>query len=373
MEKAPVTEANDNTATSQSPRETPEPPRPSAAKRWMKRLALLCVLLGLAVAGTLAVGYHWLGRWMQTPFGSEREAALTIAPGTSTRGIVAQLVDAGKLERAEPMLAWLRLERLRGRAPNLQAGEYRLSGSLTPAELVARLGHGRFERSLTIPEGFTTHQIAQRLKEEGWIDDESHWLTLTAAPQTLQSPMLELPEGTDGFCYPDTYRLEKDTPPERILETMLTHFGEIWLGLTPDERSEDAQTLSIHEIVTLASIIQREARLEEEMPRIASVFYNRMRRGMRLQSCATVHYALGEVWNRSLTYDDLELEHPYNTYKIKGLPPGPIANPGRAALEAALRPAEGKDLYFVYAGDGHHIFSRTHREHQRAIRKINAK
>jgi UPF0755 protein len=147
---------------------------------------------------------------------------------------------------------------------------------------------------------------------------------------------------------------------------MLSEFRRQWVQARPAERDPRSESLTIGQVVTLASLVEREARSVEEMPSIAAVYLNRLARGMRLQCCATVRYSLGEVWDRPLTYADLEIDHPYNTYLHEGLPPGPIANPGRPAIEAVLRPAETNDLFYVYDGQGGHIFSRTHREHRRA-------
>jgi UPF0755 protein len=291
--------------------------------------------------------------------------ALTIKPGISSRAIAELLEDKGLIDRAETLLVWLKLN---GRAGGLQAGDYRIAAPVAPRALVDQLGRGSFERAVTIPEGWTARQIAARLAEQKWIASAQVWLDLAARPIDASVLPEAQPEGAEGFCFPETYRFEAGTGGEAILKRMLETFAAQWRAARPDERTEASRDLTLREVVTLASMIQREARVAEEMPLIASVYLNRLKRKMKLQCCATVYYALGEAWDRPLTLKDLEIDNPYNTYRNAGLPPGPIANPGREALEAALRPAESDYLYYVYRGGGHHTFSRTFGEHAAATR-----
>ena len=177
-------------------------------------------------------------------------------------------------------------------------------------------------------------------------------------------------DSAEGFLFPDTYRFEKPTAPADVVRRMVARFNEViaGLGLKPGLNSPHSHGLMFRDFVTLASIVEREARDPEEMPAISAVFHNRLKRGMRLDSCATVRYALDQ-WNAPLRLSDLKTESPYNTYTHQGLPPGPICNPGRAALNAAFRPAKSGFLYYVYRGDGKHAFSKTLREHERLSRK----
>ena len=338
---------------------------PAAPRRRWRWVLLALVMLLFAAAGSALFAWRWLDRWASIPHGTPGTAvALTIQPGTPTRTIAALLQRKGLVSDPRLLLLWLRLH---PETPSLQAGRYRIPTPISPRDLVRRLGRGVFERSLTIPEGWTLRQVALRLNAEAWITDPALWLALTARP--IPAGIVgDAQSSAEGFCFPETYRLDEGSSPSLILDRLLAEFRRQWLAARPDDRDPAALPLSQREIVTLASMVQREARVPDEMPAIARVYYNRLAARMRLQCDATVHYALGDVWDRPLTYDDLDVDSPYNTYRVLGLPPGPIANPGRAALEAALRPAPGDYLYYVYTGDGRHTFSRSFRDHQAAIR-----
>lgn len=329
---------------------------------------IIAGLVSLLVLSALLAMYG-LHTWSHTPYGQPTQHRFTIQPGSPARAIALQLHREGLIRHPMLLLAWLKWT---GRLHQLQAGDYTVVSPLTPRQLTERLRRGTFQQWLTIPEGWTKRRIARRLVNEGWIKSASQWIELVDRPLPADLLGQSLTGGAEGFCFPETYRFDKSAEPETILHRMVRTFAHHWEQARPDQRSPRSEDLTMHQVVTLASIVQREARNPSEMPRIASVFLNRWRRGMRLQSCATVRFALGEVWNRPLRYDDLEVGSPYNTYKISGLPPGPIANPGRAAIEAVLRPASTDDLYFVYAGDGHHLFSRTHAGHRRAIGRARA-
>lgn len=323
---------------------------------------LLMVVAALGAAGA------WFGLdfWGQRRSGPSREIALEIPRGASLESIARRLADGQIVDDPRLFIAYAWLE---GKHRSLQAGDYRLSLPLTPAEVLGRLQSGSFERRLTIPEGWTKRQIADALLREGWIEDAQAWFDLVARPVPESRFGFPLPEGSEGFCFPDTYFLEEGTTAETIHDRMLRQFERVWSGLDVDNRDSRSEDLTPLEVVTLASMIQREARSLEELPAIASVYLNRLEIRMRLQCCATIHYALGEVWDRPLRYADLKIDSPYNTYKHYGLPPGPIGNPGREALEAVLRPEDNDFLYYVYRGDGTHEFTKTYREHMAAARR----
>jgi len=331
--------------------------------------------LGLLVMLLLAAGGAWGGlrglqRWAGRPYGPAAAHKLHIAPGLRTRAIGALLKAEGLVSDDRLLLAWLKLRRV---PRPIQAGDYEIRTPVTPQTLAEILSHGRFERALTVPEGWTARQIARRLVAEHWIKDERVWLELVARPLAPPAAALELPQGAEGFCFPETYRFENGTKPEEILRRMLARFRHEWEQAEPARREPRSEKLTQRQVVTLASMLEREARTAEEMPEIASVYLNRLERGMKMQCCATVRYALGEVWDRPLTFADLKVDSPYNTYRNPGLPPGPIANPGRAALRAVLRPAPGDFFFYVYAGDNHHVFSRTYAEHMKAVRAVRRK
>lgn len=325
-------------------------------------LGLLLVLIVLAAAG----GWYGLDRWGDRKAGGAGRAELEIPRGASLESIASRLADKGIVGDPRLFMAYAWRE---GKHRSLQAGDYRFALPVSPAEVLRTLQSGSFERRLTIPEGWTKRQIAEELLEEGWIADTQTWFGLVAQPVPESRFGFALPAGSEGFCFPDTYFLEEGSTAEIIHDRMLRQFARIWSDLDPQGRDPRSADLTPLEVVTLASMIQREARSIEEMPAIASVYLNRLRIRMRLQCCATIHYALGEVWDRPLRYADLEIDSPYNTYKHYGLPPGPIGNPGREAIAAVLRPEDNDYLYYVYKGDGTHAFSKTYREHQAAARR----
>lgn len=353
-EKKAATDSQSSQAGKQSARSAFDP-------RWMAPLIALPLLIGLLGVWSMV----FLTRWVDRPQGQPAVHEFTIAAGTPARAIALDLSERGLIDHPKVFLIWLKSN---DQVANLQAGEYRIETPITPRNLIEKLGRGSFERSLTIPEGWTSRQIARRLVAEEWIDDERIWMDLVERP--LDGSIVgEAQPSAEGFLFPDTYRLEENSNAEAILGRMLREFRRQWEAARPEDRSPAATALNLREVVILASMIEREARDPEEMPLIASVYHNRLRRNMKLQCCATVHYALGHVWDRPLTYDDLKIDSPYNTYLHPGLPPGPIANPGREALEAVLRPADSDYLFYVYAGDGRHLFSKTFREHQKAVRE----
>jgi UPF0755 protein len=367
----------------QSRPQTPPSPSPGPRPSRRRRVLLFAVLILVFLAATLTLAARaWFARWSATPFGApDATTRLTIAPGTPSRAIAADLAGRGLVSDDRRLLIWLKLT---GKLGKLQAGDYRIDTPIAPADLVVVLQSGSFERTLTIPEGWTSRQIANRLVAQGWIANQQIWLDLVARPLPTDAMdgLLDAPiqTGAEGFCFPDTYRLDAGTPPDAILDRMLDEFARQWRIARSEtdratrsaNRTPSSRDLTVREVVTLASMVEREARALDEMPRIAAVYLNRLDRRMKLQCCATVYRALGggAAWDRPLTYADLKTDSPYNTYLHHGLPPGPIANPGRAAIEAVLRPADTDDLFYVYAGDNRHLFSRTYKEHQSAVRSV---
>ncbi len=350
--------------------EQPLPQAAAAPKRsCLARLFLLCLFLVLLAVGGAYGGWRWLAAWGARPHGGQGEQHVTIAPGTGTRAIGRQLQAAGVVDDERFFLIWLKT---RPDRPHIEAGRYHIKTPITPQGLARLLGHGTFGKLLTIPEGWTARQVAARLVREKWITNEEQWLALVNQPLPPQALGEPLPSA-EGFLFPETYTLDEGTSAPAILQTMVGEFRRQWAEAKPSQRDPRAENLSLNEVVILASMIEREARTPAEMPRIASVYLNRMNKKMKLQCCATVYYALGRPWDRPLTYTDLKLESPYNTYLHAGLPPGPIANPSRAAMEAVLRPAPEDFLFYVYAGNGQHVFSKTFGEHQKAIRSIKMK
>jgi UPF0755 protein len=283
-----------------------------------------------------------------------------VAPGETLADVLRDLRDRGLL-RESPMVEWW--ARLRGWDRRVRAGRYLLGANQSAMEILRTLVEGpRLLEEVTLPEGLRLEEaleiLARRLDLP--VDSlraaarDSAWLRSLGLPR----PSLE------GYLFPDTYRFDTGTPARAVLAHLVR---QTLAFFTPERRRRaDSLGLTIHEVVTLASIIQAEARWTDEMPRISAVFHNRLRRGWLLQADPTVLYAVGKV-GQPPTTRDLQVDSPYNTYLRPGLPPGPINSPGRAALEAALHPLEGcRDLYFVAGPDGRHVFSRTLAEHEKA-------
>ncbi|HAP32750.1 MAG TPA: endolytic transglycosylase MltG [Firmicutes bacterium] len=261
--------------------------------------------------------------------------------------------------------------RYHGYDQHLQAGRYMLNPAMGLADILEELKQGvvfKETRRFTIPEGFTMEQIAARLDAAGLAAAD---LFKEASRQYYNDNFAfldEIPAGVyhrlEGYLFPDTYEVFPESNADDIITIMLQRFAGVF---NERYRSRAAELgLTIHEAITLASLIEREGRVREEKPLIAAVFHNRLKQNMLLQSCATVQYALGEI-RAFLTYADLEIDSPYNTYLYPGLPPGPIASPSLYALRAALYPAPEDYLYFVSRedGSGAHYFSTTLQEHNR--------
>jgi UPF0755 protein len=256
--------------------------------------------------------------------------------------------------------------KVNGRDRDIKAGTYLLQRGTPWADLVAALEKGKgIERAVTIPEGYTLSGILPLLIKATGAPAES---LEAAVRDTALRRRLDVPtENLEGYLFPDTYRFAFGTSARAAVGELVRRFEQVWQPEW-DVRLQELG-MSRHDVITLASIVEKEARLAEERPVIAAVYYNRLRSGMPLQADPTVQYAIGQHRER-VFYKDLEVESPYNTYRNPGLPPGPIASPGRASLEAALYPANVPYRYFVAHPDGHHEFRVTFREHREARQEV---
>jgi UPF0755 protein len=322
-------------------------------------------VLVLAVAALLVAGAAGavVTRTFSTPGGSETR--VLIPEGATFRAATDSLVRAGVVSRPRLFRAY---GRLTGTDRRLKPGTYLFRQRTPWRDVVAALagGHG-LVRSVTIPEGFSLAQIAAALSRALDVPAES---VLTAASDTTLLRALGAPTPTlEGYLFPDTYAFPEGTTASRAVSEMVRRFQREWEPGWEDRLT--SLSLSRHELVTLASIVEREARVAEERPVIAAVFLNRLRIGMPLQADPTVQYARGSHTPR-VTYQDLRVDSPYNTYLYPGLPPGPIASPGGASLRASLNPADVPYLYFVAFPDGRHEFRRTLAEHVQAVRAARA-
>lgn len=333
-------------------------------RRAGRRRTCLAALACLAVALLAA---PLLGRMLLLPR-SARHTVVKVAVRTGTEG--ADLERAGVVRSG---FAFDLLARWRGDAGRLKPGLYTLAPDMTPQQILRQLrlgpGHAPDDRViLVIPEGFTLRQIAARLEREH-IADGAAFLRLASRPDVRGAWPYDFPRppgALEGYLCPDSYSFFPGTPPEKVLEALLLNFSRRFSR--PYHTQIGASGESLHEIVTKASLIEREARVPQDRQRIAGVIENRLKRGMKLEIDATVLYALGRH-KRRVFYKDLLVKSPYNTYRHAGLPPGPIASPGVSAFTAALNPERHDYLYYVARPDGSHYFTRTAKEHEVAVRQ----
>lgn len=244
-------------------------------------------------------------------------------------------------------------------------GEYELHAGMRPTVLLAKLVKGEvYQHSVTIPEGYNIVQIADILDQKGLADKEE--ILRLCRDRTFIASMNVKASMLEGYLFPDTYRFARYTPPESIVRTFVSRFHEM---VTPEIYAQaKSMGMTLQEVLTLASVIEKETGLAKERALVSGVFHNRLRRNIPLQSDPTVIYAL-EYFDGNIRKADLSVNSPYNTYKVRGLPPGPIANPGLAAIQAALYPTPSDFVYFVSRNDGSHKFSATLAEHNKAVDK----
>ncbi len=324
----------------------------------IRKIVSIVLFLG-CVGGLLVVGFVKLNEPLST---SDPTQIITISPGASFAE-VAHILFERELVSSEEFF------RLLGRVQqvdrNIIPGEYELHAGLRPTQILTKIVSGQvYHHAVTIPEGYNVVQIANILHEKN-LADKLALLRLNRDPAFLKSVGVNAPS-LEGYLFPDTYRFARFTPPEAILGTLVKRFHEV---VTPDllERAK-MMGMTLQEVVTLASVIEKETGLATERPLVSGVFHNRLRQNIPLQSDPTVIYAL-EYFDGNIRKADLSVDSPYNTYRVRGLPPGPIANPGLAAIKAALFPTPSKFVYFVSRNDGSHEFSVTLAEHNRAVDK----
>lgn len=292
------------------------------------------------------------------PQGETAEILFEVRAGESTRDIARRL---DSLEVISDRRIFVIQARLKGLDQSLQQGVYRLHTYMSEDSVLSVLARGAIATvSVTVPEGLRLDEVADRLARADLVDRDT-FLHLCADSALLAEFDIPLPS-FEGMLFPDTYKFPVGISEEEAIGIMARRFFEVAGPLLVD--------VSLDTLVIMASIVEREAFLDEERAVVASVFYNRIKKGMALESCATVEYALPEHKER-LTYADLRIDSPYNTYLHPGLPPGPICSPGKASMEAAAHPENTGFLYFVSLGDGSHHFSSTAREHEQMKHEIN--
>ncbi|MDX2493466.1 MAG: endolytic transglycosylase MltG [Desulfuromusa sp.] len=297
-----------------------------------------------------------------SPLTPKKPIQLQVQPGTGLNKVAIDLQEA---EIVRSALAVKLLARWNQQSDQIQAGNYQFSDPATPGEILTRLVTGDVEKvSLTIPEGFTLQQIIARTAEKGFGQQEK-LLELAYNVDFIHSLKIDA-DSLEGYLFPETYLFAPGIDEKSLLKMMVVQFqNNIDTEL---KKAAKKQGLDLHQWVTLASIIEKETGQVEEMPVISSVFHNRLKRRIPLQTDPTVIYGI-KNFDGNITRKHLATPTPYNTYLIRGLPPGPIASPGLEALKAAAHPATTKYLYFVARGNGEHQFSKTLKEHNAAVRK----
>jgi len=335
--------------------------RPDAENRVVV-LKLLLALLVLGVGCVLSV-LLWIQHTL-SPASTEAQQAtplrFEVEAGDSMGQVAAALEAEGLIRNARAARWFARAEDL---SSKLKVGEYELSANLSTPEILEILAEGRVQTHLVvIPEGLRASEIAARLGDAGLVDPEA-FLAIVMDPAAARSRGIEA-GGLEGYLFPDSYRFARGLPAERVVDAMVGEFLSVYQELGPVEKRTG---LSMHEFVTLASIVEKETGAPEERPLIAAVFLNRLRRRMRLETDPTVIYGIQDFDGNLRRVHLLDAQNPYNTYKVPALPPGPIASPGRDALEAVLNPADTPYLYFVSRNDGTHTFSTSYAEHRKAV------
>jgi peptidoglycan lytic transglycosylase G len=325
-------------------------------------LKLLLATLVTVAASVLLLGCVLVAHiFFAAPTSNSITAEVRVEPGDSLAAVARKLRDQKVILNEKVFSFWARLA---GVEKKIHRGLYRFDSSLSAREILDRMVMGKAVfQSITIPEGLTIKEIAELLGKMQ-IADREKFLTQASDPELLVSLGHEA-KGLEGYLFPDTYHFTPATPEKDILLAMAERFRKAIQPLMAE--LSDGDRLSPHDIVTLASVVEKETGVEAERPLVAAVFRNRLKRQMPLQSDPTVIYGL-KNFDGNLTRRDLRDPSPFNTYRTTGLPPGPICNPGLSSIQAALHPADVPYLYFVSKNDGTHLFSESLEEHNRAVK-----
>lgn len=319
-------------------------------------LALLIIILFSFMA--LYFGYFFI-----SPAGiDKKETIFIVKKGTGLRTVANEL-RRKRLIKSKDLFILCAI--LKGGTKDIKAGEYSLNQSMSPVTIFNILSTGAIKTyTLTIPEGLTAQQIADLLATKNLVN--IHEFISLVMDKTLAASYHTDETNLEGYLFPDTYVISRDTGARELIDLMIKRFQKIFTALIKDQESTTGRLLPAKDIVTLASIVEKEGGRAEEKPIIASVFLNRLKKRMRLESDPTVIYGL-KNFDGNLKKKDLRTPGPYNTYLNYGLPPGPIANPGRESLMAVIKPAKTDYLYFVAKNDGSHHFSASLSEHNKAV------
>lgn len=331
----------------------------------LRRLGIFLFLV-LAAAGAFAAWVRWE---VSRPYKgyAAPNTFVDIPRGTSRRGIAVLLQQNRVVRSRIAFEAYSRWEKRH----TLQAGEYMFDQPVSAREAFWKIASGRvYVHTVAVPEGWTMFEIAEALERDGLCRRDD--FLAAARDPSLVRDLAPGARNLEGFLFPATYQFSRHTTPKEIAATMVEHFRAVWAPLAQSDPAGiggPGNSLPVQKVVEMASLVERETPRPEERPLVASVFYNRLKQGYLLQCDPTVQYALALAgrFTPSLRPEDLRVDSPYNTYLHRGLPPGPIANPGEASLRAALDPAHTDYLYFVANTQGGHFFSSTLAEHNRNV------
>lgn len=323
----------------------------------------------VALAVVLAGGFTWLSFLLAVPVSVHPAVSVEIARGESAAQVAARLEEKGIVRSARVMLLMARMQDL-DRA--FRHGEHLFEGPLTPEQVLRELcTDPQPTVRVTIPEGLTWLEIGKLLEDQGIVSARSYYAAVCNPELLTRAGASPEANCAEGFLYPDTYNLAPDMSANEIARLQIERFRSVLAGLLDELGVEDRS--QVRDSVILASIIEKETSASDERALVSSVFHNRLRRGMRLQADPTVIYGLqaaGTPWDGTSLHKFLRQPGPYNTYTEVGLPPGPICNPGKAALRAALTPADSEYIYFVATGTGSHRFSQTLEQHNQAVAQL---
>ena len=311
--------------------------------------------------GALGVG-AWLAVGIYLPTQPSGQKAVLLRPGWGARRIASELKTAGVIRSADAFLVWHYLHRGR----SMKAGEYAFVSSANVPEVMERIARGDFlVRTVTVPEGYTMYDIADAVEEAG-VGSSEDFLKEAHSETALIADFAPKAVSLEGYLFPDTYQFNRTQSMKDVVETMVRRFRKEAAALNIPDSAPDND---VQKLVTMASIIEKETGASGERGLVASVYYNRLDKKIALDADPSVIYAhlLNGTYSGALHHSDMSINSPYNTYRFAGLPPGPIGNPGRLALEAALHPATSDFYYFVSDGKGHHRFAKSLHEHNQNV------
>ncbi|XOK59288.1 endolytic transglycosylase MltG [Paenibacillus elgii] len=343
----------------------------------MKRVWIWGTIGIVAIVAGAGTGFGWyVTRSLQPMSAAETEQRISLPPGAGTGQLAGELESKGIIRSARVFTWYLKYKQEGGR---FQAGEYAMKPGLSPDEIIEHLNRGDTVKEagirLTVPEGFTVRQIVEKLQQQEGVDPQQFMNLVQGYKGPEGSAAAQIPADTslrsrlEGYLFPETYEWKKGTSPQEMIETMTQELDKK-LGQLPQDWKQTLarRGLSVHQMLTLASLIEREVVVEDERALVSGVIHNRLKQGMPLQIDATVQYLFDKPKER-LFEKDLQIQSPYNTYLNKGLPPGPIASPSLASIKAAIYPADTKYLFYVTKKDGSkaHLFAETFEQHKKNI------